>query len=235
MTQPRPHRRWLEIGDQRLALDLHGIEPGRRTAIVAHGLHGSPDQPHMLPVIAACRNAGLGVIAPNLRNSNANCSDGNSQDFTMAGAVADLAEVLNWAEIEAQGPIALVAGHSMGGYAALRLAAETSRVPAVLAISPVTAGSLLIKAHEADNSLDLLGREVPRAREEWPFHDLTPLAAKITQPVALIVGALDHLTHVAHVAALRDKLPNAVFWRVLERGAALSGGPGLSACTRGCA
>jgi pimeloyl-ACP methyl ester carboxylesterase len=211
-----PRRCWLDIRGQRLALDLHGVEPGRRGAIVAHGLNGAPDQPHMVPVIAACLDAGLAVIAPNCRNSNTNGSAGNSQTFTMADAVADLREVLSWAETEAQVSLALIAGHSMGGYAALRIAAELPRIPAVLAISPVTRGNLLIAAYEAERALDVLDRELPAAREEWPWHDLLPLAERITQPVALIVGELDHLTKVAHVAALRDRLPNVVFWRVLD-------------------
>lgn len=214
MTQPPPRQHCLDMHGQRMVLELHGFEAGRRTAVVAHGLHGAPDQVQMTPVIAACRAAGLAVIAPNLRNSNANRSDGNSQSFTMTGAVEDLAAVLNWTQRRA--PLALVAGHSMGGYAALRVAAETPDVPAVLAISPVTSGRLLIKAHEDDGSMDLLDREVPRAREEWPLHDLMPLTARITQPVALMVGALDHLTQVAHVAALQEKLSNVVFWRVLH-------------------
>ena len=134
----------------------------------------------------------------------------------MAGAVFDLVEVLNWAESRAHAEVALVAGHSMGGYAALRVAVDNPQVSAVLAISPVTSGSLLLKAHEADRSMAGLDREVPGARTEWPLHDLMPLAAKITQPVALIVGALDHLTQVAHVAALRDILHDVAFWRVLD-------------------
>jgi pimeloyl-ACP methyl ester carboxylesterase len=199
-----------------MALDLYELEPGRRIAIVAHGRNGAPDQPQMTPIIEACRRSGLAVVAPNCRNSDANCSDGTSRTFTMEGAIADLHEVMDWLHREGFASPALVAGHSMGGYAALRSAAEKSELGTVLAVSPVTSGSRLIAAHQAHGSLPMLEQEVPKAREEWPLHDISRLAAKITQPVALLVGALDHLTQVPDVAALRTRLPNVVFWRVLE-------------------
>ena len=199
-----------------MALDLHGLETGRPVAVVGHGLSGAPGQPHMLPVVAACRAAGLGVMAPHFRNSGANASDGTTRDFTMAGAVADLAEALDWLQAEGFGAPALVAGHSMGGFAALRLAAEREEIAAVLAISPVTAGRLLIAAHEAEGTLDMLAGEVPQAIDEWPTHDLAPLGPRIAQPVALMVGERDHLTQVAHVLMLRERLANVVFWQVLE-------------------
>ncbi|MGH6672907.1 MAG: alpha/beta fold hydrolase [Xanthobacteraceae bacterium] len=216
-----PRRHWLGDKGRRMALDLHNLdlhelESGRRIAVVAHGRNGAPDQLQMIPIIAACRSIGLGVVAPHCRNSNANCSDGTSQTFTMEGAVADLREVLDWVGTEGFAPPTLVAGHSMGGYAALRLAAERSEVGAVLAVSPVTSGTRLLAAHRAHGSLDMLDREVPEARAEWPLHDISGLAAKITQPAALLVGSLDHLTQVPDVAALRAQLPNVVFWRVLE-------------------
>lgn len=216
MTAAAPHRHWLGAQGRRMALDLHDVEPGRRIAVVAHGRNGAPDQLQMIPIIAACRSIGLGVIAPHLRNSNANCSDGTSQTFTMEGVVADLDEILEWLQTEGFAPPVLVAGHSMGGYAALRMAAEKPDVTAVLAVAPVTSGTRLIAAHRAHGSLENLDREVPAARAEWPQHDIAGLAPKITQPVALLVGSLDHLTQVPDVSALREHLPNVVFWRVLE-------------------
>jgi pimeloyl-ACP methyl ester carboxylesterase len=199
-----------------MVLDLHEFEPGRRVAVVAHGRNGAPDQPQMVPIIAACRSIGLGVVAPHFRNSNANDSDGTSQTFSMEGTVADLQEVMHWLQTEGSAPPTLLAGHSMGGYAALRLAVEKPEVGAVLAVAPVTSGTRLIAAHRAHGSLPMLDREVPKARQEWPLHNLSPLAAKITQPVALLVGSLDHLTPVSDVAALRKQLANVAFWSVLE-------------------
>lgn len=216
MTGAAPRRQWLGVQGRRMALDLYELEPWRRMAIIAHGRNGAPEQPQMMPIIEACRSIGMGVVAPHCRNSNANCSDGTAQTFTMEGAVADLREVMEWLKTAGLAPPALIAGHSMGGYAALRLAAEEADVGAVLAVSPVTSGTRLIAAHRAHGSLEILDRDNPKAREEWPLHDILPLAAKITQPVALLVGSLDHLTQVPDVAALRQRLPNVVFWRVLE-------------------
>lgn len=199
-----------------MALDLYELEPGRRTAVVAHGRNGAPDQAQMLPIIAACLSAGLAAVAPHCRNSDANCSDGTSQSFTMEGVVADLHEVMDWVKAEGFAPPVLVAGHSMGGYAAFRLAAERPEVGAVLAVAPVSSGARLLAAHRAHGSLGILDHEVPKAREEWPLHDVSRFAGKIVQPVALLVGSLDHLTQVPDVATLREQLPNVVFWRVLE-------------------
>ena len=216
MTGAAPGREWLGVPGRRMALDLYELEPARRVAVVAHGRNGAPDQPQMAEIIAACRSIGLGTVAPHFRNSNANVSDGTSKSFTMEGVVADLREVMEWLRREGFSLPVLVAGHSMGGYAALRLAAEKPEVGAVLAVAPVTSGVRLIAAHRAHGSLEILDREVPRAREEWPLHDISRYASKITQKVALLVGSLDHLTPVLDVAALREQLPHVVFWRVLE-------------------
>lgn len=199
-----------------MAVDLYEVEPGRRTALVAHGRNGAPDQAQMLPIVAACLRAGLGAVVLHCRNSDANCSDGTSRSFTMEGVVADLIEAMEWLQAAGFMTPVLVAGHSMGGYAALRLAAETPKLEAVLAVAPVTSGVRLLAAHRAHGSLEILDREVPSAREEWPRHDISPMARNIKQPVALLVGSLDHLTQVPDVTALRAQLSNVVFWRVLE-------------------
>jgi len=216
MTSAAPRRHWLGAEGRRMALDLHALEPGRRVAVVAHGRNGAPDQPQMTPIVEACSSAGLGVVAAHLRNSNANCSDGTSRTFTMEDVAADLREIVDWLEAEGCAPPALVAGHSMGGYAALRLAAEKPKVGAVLAVAPVTSGTRLLARHREHGSLPMLAREVPEAANEWPLHDVVRLADRITQPVALLVGSLDHLTQPPDVAALAARLPRVVFWRVLD-------------------
>jgi pimeloyl-ACP methyl ester carboxylesterase len=132
----------------------------------------------MTPIIAACHSIGLGTVAPHFRNSNANLSDGTSQSFTMEGAVADLSDVVEWLQSEGFSPPVLVAGHSMGGYAALRLAAEKPEVSAVLAIAPVTSGARLIAAHRAHGSL------IAKCRGQWrnglcmTSHDMHPKSRK---------------------------------------------------------
>lgn len=108
-------REWLVRDGRRLAVDLHGAPADLPVAVVAHGLNGAPDQPHMAAFVAACRAAGLSVVAPHFRDSDATVSDGSARGFTMAGAVAELAEVLDWTGGAGLGTPALVAGHSMGG------------------------------------------------------------------------------------------------------------------------
>lgn len=213
MTEVRRERVNDDAG--KMLLDVHDGVPGQGLAVVAHGLNGAPQQPHMRTIIAALSQAGLSVVAPHLPHSAANASGNPTEGFTMEGTVGDLARVLDWLPEAGLPQPRIVAGHSMGGYAALRLAATREDVPAVLAVSPATAGRLLIDVHRVEGALERLRGEVHAALDEWPLHDLAPLAGSIAQPVALIVGEMDHLTRPVDVDELRSRLPRVVFWRIL--------------------
>ncbi len=171
------------------------------TALVAHGRNGAADQPHMLPIIDACLERSLAVVAPDLCHSSANDSDGDSADFTIAAHLEDVRTALAFArEAEALAPMAplLLIGHSMGAYAAVRLAAEApaGTIAGVLAVSPVVSGRALIAARRAmgPDALAALRAELPGALAEWPQHDLAPIAAGLAVPCAIVVGADDTLT-----------------------------------------
>ena len=193
-------------------------------AVIAHGRNGAPDQPQMRPILSACLTRGLVVLAPHLCNSAASCAAGAASGFTMAGHLADLAVVLGWAERE-RGLLgwrsggALLCGHSMGAYAACRLAAGAApgTVSGILAVSPVVSGSALIAARRATGpeALAALAAEVPGAMVEWPGHDLLPLAGKLSMPVAVIVGAEDTVTPPGDARLLAEALPDLAGFEIV--------------------
>lgn len=201
-------------------LHPQGVPVG--TVFLAHGRNGAADQPHMRPVIEACLARSLAVVAPDICNSDANESAGSSADFTMAAHVADLRATIErtTAAASATGsPPPLLIGHSMGAYAALRIAAEAAAgaFGGVLAISPVISGRALIAARERMGAAAVaaLRAELPGAFLEWPQHDLAPLAAAIDVPCAVIVGADDTLTTPADAATLAGWLRHLVWHDVV--------------------
>ncbi len=114
-------------GEMRAAV-LRPAHPSGRFALVLHGRNGAWDQPQMTPAIRACLGRGLPVLAPDLCASSANASPGAAEEFTMSGHLADAGAALDWVEASREtlgwrrDPPLLI-GHSMGAYAALRLAA----------------------------------------------------------------------------------------------------------------
>lgn len=205
---------------------VHVHEPPgalRGVALVAHGRNGAAGQTHLLPVIAACLDRGLAVVVPDLCHSCANASPGAADAFTMAAHLADVAAALDLAgrmfpADPLAAPTRLLIGHSMGAYAAVRIAAEhPDAVSGVLAISPVISGNALIAAREAmgPDALTALRREVPGALAEWPRHDLSGVAPAVHAPAAVIVGAEDALTRPADADTLCGWLPRCVYRQVV--------------------
>ncbi|MEL6335797.1 MAG: alpha/beta fold hydrolase [Pseudomonadota bacterium] len=212
----------LGEGAARMAITLHRRADDAPRALVLHGRNGAADSDHIRPITAALHAQGYTVTVPELRFSDANASAGSGCNFTFSAHVADAARALDWlAELSPGGarPI-LIAGHSVGAYAALRLAADrgASAVSAVLALSPASGGGMLIEARRAMGAaaLQALAAEVEGALQDYPRHDVLPDAARITQPVALVVGAEDGLTRPADVARLAAALPRVVGHEVLE-------------------
>lgn len=193
------------------------------TAVVAHGRNGAADQPQMLPIVDACLDRALAVVAPDLCNSGANDSAGGAADFTMAAHIADVRTAMAFAaEVEPvrRGEPLLLIGHSMGAYAAVRIAAEAppGTVSGVLAVSPVISGRALLAARQAmgGGALAALQAELPGAVTEWPQHDLATIAAGFKVPCAIIVGADDTLTTPRDAQTLASLLgTNTVYFDVV--------------------
>ncbi|MBJ3777613.1 alpha/beta hydrolase [Acuticoccus mangrovi] len=177
----------------------------RGTLILAHGRNGAAAAPHLVPILAAATERGLVTVAPDLCHSANNDSAGAACDFTMAAHLADVATVVEWAEAAEPACPRLLAGHSMGAYAALRLAARhPAHLRGVLAVAPVISGTALFAARQAmgPDALPALFQEVAAAHDEWPRHDLAAVAPLVDVPVAIIVGADDAVTPPAHAHRL---------------------------------
>lgn len=203
-----------------LVVEIHSPAEARGQALALHGRNGAPAQAQLAMMIEALLDAGIAVLAPHLAHSADGEGPGSPERFTMAGHLADAAAVLARADAlfgTAARPL-LLAGHSMGAYAAVRLAAEARRrVAAVLAVSPVISGAALLETRRqtGPGALARLAEELPGAAEEWPDHDLASIAPRLSCPAAVIVGADDTVTPPEHAARLAGWLPRCVHYEVL--------------------
>lgn len=198
-----------------------------------HGLASGTETKHNEEMAFAIRNLGYPMLDIDATNSNSNLSGGTLDQFTMARHVADLTEVLDWIKSEnpewLEDSVAL-AGHSMGGYAVLNVAAQAEQdIDFVFCFSPVISGEKLQKAWEVlePEKVELwrngVPYEEPRAFpgsdegtmpwhlwEEWEKHDLESGSTRdrLTMPIAFIVGSDDGLTTANDVEQFARSLPN---------------------------
>src|SRR5579871_901814 len=140
---PAPVRRYFDVEPEtRVVADCHWQpEPWTRPTIIAlHGLNGSSDAHYMRGIAAKAFAHGMNVVRLNQRN----CGDTErlSAGLFHSGLTADAAHVV--AELTAvDGLHAIaVAGYSLGGNLALKLAAEYGSSPpreflGVAAVSPI--------------------------------------------------------------------------------------------------
>lgn len=204
-------------------------------AVVAHGRNGAADAPHVLQIVAPYLTLGMTVVSPNLCCSEWNDSAGRGADFLIGRHVRDTERTIRWAQdrrkaLGWRAPDLCLAGHSMGGYAVMHLAATEHRAIArhVLAVSTFTSGENQFQARLRQDPLALehLAREAPMAIEDWPRHDIRRDLAGLTMPASMIVGDRDTVTPAEHMRAVFEELPDPVDFVVLS-GAhhCLEGGP----------
>lgn len=168
--------------------------------ILAHGLLGSARNLGGL----ARRLAGRRVIQADMRNHG---DSGWSDDHSYAALAADLADL-----IAAEGGVADVVGHSMGGKAAMTLALtrpEAVRRLVVLDIAPIAYGHTQTPLIETLEGLDMTGltrRSEADAR----------LAAMVQDPAtrAFVLQSLDvkEGRWQMNLAALKAAMANLVGW-----------------------
>ncbi len=213
---------------------LRVSEPGEDKPVTGvvftqHGRAGSMNSPHELAVANAYREAGYRVISLDATNSQNNNSDGPLEDFTMRQHITDLADAIEWAK--RYGLIVhkfSLAGHSMGGFSALYLAATKYRdeVEHVLAYAPFTDGTKQIEArklyqpdilanmrvtgfyNELSDNGKVMGRLTIESLMEWEEHSLYPVMNRLTMPVHVITGSEDTVTPLNHVGPFATKLPH---------------------------
>jgi len=140
---PQPMRRYFDVAPgARVAADCHWQpRPWERTTLVAlHGLNGSSGAHYMRGLAAKAFERGMNVVRLNQRN----CGDTEqlAEGLFHSGLTADAAHVVHeLAEVDGLRAIG-VAGYSLGGNLALKLAGEygehaPASLVAVAAVSPI--------------------------------------------------------------------------------------------------
>jgi uncharacterized protein len=186
---PAPVVRYFDVdGDSRVLAHCHWhAEPwDRPTIVVLHGLNGSSDAHYMRGVAAKGFARGMNVVRLNQRNC------GNTEHLSPglfhSGLTADVRHVVHEL-IAIDGLTAIgVAGYSLGGNLALKLAGEYGDAPpraikAVCAVSPIIEISECVHALERPgnvlyqwNFVKDLKRRMRRKERFWPgLFDLTKL------------------------------------------------------------
>jgi predicted alpha/beta-fold hydrolase len=186
---PPPVVRYFDVDhDARVVADCHWqAEPWKHATIVAlHGLNGSSSAHYMRGIAAKAFARGMNVVRLNQRN----CGDTEhlSAGLFHSGLTADAAHVVaELIAVDGLNAIA-VAGYSLGGNLALKLAAEYGDAPprelvAVAAVSPIIEiGECVAALEQPGNALYQwnfvkdLKRRMRRKNRFWPGRfDMTRL------------------------------------------------------------
>ena len=219
----------------RMSLELWRTEvPSGRLAVTAHGRNGAARAPHMQKLIDAYRARGYVIVSPNCCASAWNDSAGVEGDFLLENHVRDVRRTIDWVVANASaagwnGTHLALCGHSMGAYAAARLAANeyAGRIAHLLLVSPFTSGVRQIEAREKyhPDGIANLRRDVPRALDEWPRHDVFQVIDRLTLPVAVFAGGKDIVAPPENVEEFVARLPSPPLYRLLpEASHCLEGG-----------
>ena len=162
---PTPVRRYFDVArGTRVVADCHWqAEPWRRTTLIAlHGLNGSSEAHYMRGLAAKAFARGMNVVRLNQRN----CGDTEhlAEGLFHSGLTADAAHVIDELTRVDRATAIAVAGYSLGGNLALKLAGEYgAHAPA--ALIGVAAVSPIIEIGECTRAL-----ERPENRlYEWNF------------------------------------------------------------------
>lgn len=214
---------------------LHGGQDAP-VAFVQHGYSGSVVEDHINIINATYHANGYTVVAFDCTNSF-NGADGDIEDATTELHLHDLEDGIAWAKLQPwyREPFAL-AGHSLGGFAALLYAEEN---PAeILHLFPAAAvinGSLREEAYtkyapDMFNALKADGFQVTRTEREGVTYegrrtwrsfealfkfDALAKAGELRMPVLLLVGANDTACPPEHQRILFDALPGPKCLRVI--------------------
>jgi len=194
---PPPSRRYFDVdADSRVAADCHWQPRAweHATLIALHGLNGSSKAHYMRGLAAKAFGRGLNVVRLNQRN----CGDTEQLSIGLfhSGLTADAAHVIHeLTEVDGLPAIA-VAGYSLGGNVALKLAAEYGThaprtLRAVAAVSPIIEIGECVRALERpDNAL-----------YQWNF--VRDLKRRLRRKERIRRGLFD-LKRLASIRTVRD-------------------------------
>src|SRR6266850_2974721 len=178
---PAPVRRYFDVDhDARVAADCHWQpEPWKHPTILAlHGLNGSRDAHYMRGIASKAFERGMNVLRLNQRN----CGDTEhlSAGLFHSGLTHDARHVIEELTTVDGLPAIAVAGYSLGGNLALKLAAEYGDAPprqllGVVAVSPIIEIGECVTALERKenvlyqwNFVKDLKRRMRRKSRYWP-------------------------------------------------------------------
>ena len=162
---PPPTRRYFDVAlDARAAADCHWQpHPWEHPTLLAlHGLNGSSDAHYMKGLAAKAFARGMNVVRLNQRN----CGDTESLSAGLfhSGLTADAAHVIHELTTIDRLPEIGVAGYSLGGNLALKLAGEYGAHPPT-ALVGVAAVSPIIEIAECTRALE----RPENALYQWNF------------------------------------------------------------------
>jgi predicted alpha/beta-fold hydrolase len=187
---PPPTIRYFDVApDARVLAHCHWQEDARArpTIIALHGLNGSSDAHYMRGIAAKAFARGMNVLRLNQRNCGG--TEHLSAGLFHSGLTADARHVIEeLSEVDGLSAIA-VAGYSLGGNLALKLAGEYADRPprslkAVAAVSPILEIGECVRALEQPRNFiyqwnfvrDLKARMRRKARLRPGTFDLRPLS-----------------------------------------------------------
>jgi predicted alpha/beta-fold hydrolase len=186
---PQPTIRYFDVApDARVLAHCHWQEDARArpTIIALHGLNGSSDAHYMRGIAAKAFARGMNVVRLNQRNCGG--TEHLAAGLFHSGLTADSRHVIEeLSEVDGLSAIA-VAGYSLGGNLALKLAGEYGERPprslkAVAAVSPILEIGECVRALEQPGNFiyqwnfvrDLKARMRRKARHRPGAFDLRPL------------------------------------------------------------
>lgn len=201
------------------------------TALVLHGRNGAPDQAQIAAISAAYLARGWRIVAPELPNSAALPASGPPNEVTMSRHRRASEQVGAFAASRWAGERMVVAGHSLGAYAAAFVACESPHIEHVLAVSPATSGLALLNARRAMGPAAVaeLERDAPLMRTEMEAEDAAPALADLPAAVAVVSGELDGLVTLETARAYFSAAQNGRFFASLPGHHHCPAGPDVDA------
>jgi predicted alpha/beta-fold hydrolase len=194
---PAPTRRYFDVAPgTRVVADCHWqAKPWQHTTLIAlHGLNGSSDAHYMRGLAAKAVERGMNVVRLNQRT----CGDTEhlAEGLFHSGLTADAARVVHELTDVDGLPAIAVAGYSLGGNLALKLAGEYGRhAPATLL--GVAAVSPIVEIAECTRALE----RPANALYQWNF--VRDLKRRMRRKDVCRPGAFD-LTRLSAVKTVRE-------------------------------
>jgi pimeloyl-ACP methyl ester carboxylesterase len=191
-----------------IVLDYTEVSDSKGLAFLQHGLGGFKDQVHMLEIAAAFNAQGISTVNFDATHSIGD-SDGDLIHASLTNHTHDLVDVIAWARTQDwfQSPFYL-AGHSMGGAAALHYARNhPTEIRAIVPLSAIMSGTSWRTTYTPEALQDwqergyyektsaskpgVTGKVGWALMEDAMQHDLSIGLNTLTMPALFIVGTED--------------------------------------------